>query len=315
MPHLLIAGKLHDDGLALLHGADVTWDYEPSADPTAYLPLLPNADALLLRRQPLTAVDIDTAEHLQIVSRHGVNYDLVDVDALTARGIPLTISGNVNSEAVAEHAMALLLTVSRRVMKTALAFRAGDWGQRNDFEPQEIQGKHLLVVGYGRIGRAMARRAQAFGMRVSAHDPFLAKDHFEGVTRVETLDAVLPDVDAVSLHMSGTDGPILGAAQFASMKPSATVINTACGDAVDEPALIAALQAGSLGGAGLDVLATEPPDPDNPLLFHPNAVVTPHAAGLTHESAGRMAMMGVQNVLDHFAGRLNPDLVVNPSVL
>ncbi len=313
MPHVLVSGLLHPAGLALLdNAADVSYDYITDDDPQAYLAYLPRAEGLVLRTQPLRADDVAGAPRLQIVSRHGVGYDAVDVAALDARAIPLAIVGDVNSRTVAEHAMMLLLAASRRLVESVNALRAGDWKQRDGFAPREVFGKTLLIVGYGRIGRHLAGLAAAFGMRVLAYDPYLAPDAFtDGVDRVADLGAALRQSDLVSLHVPGTDHALIGAAELALMKADAVIVNTARGGLIDETALATALAAGAIGAAGLDVLADEPTPPDHPLLALSNVIVTPHAAGLTNECAERMAVAAVQNVLDCFCGRLDPALIVN----
>jgi len=312
MPHIVVAGKLHEAGLALLdQAAGVSYDYVPDADPSAYLKVLPRAEGLVLRTQPLRDVDIAAAPNLQIVSRHGVGYDAVDTAALAAREIPLAIVGDVNSRTVAEHAMMLLLAASRRLVKSVVALRAGDWAHRNAFEPQEVDGKTLLIIGYGRIGRRLAELASAFGMRVLAYDPFVPEGGFDGAQRVATLAEGLPKADCVSLHMPNSDAPVLGADALDLLPSHAVIVNTARGGLIDEPALLERVQQGRIGAVGLDVLADEPPGDAHPFLGLQNAIVTPHSAGLTEECAARMARVSVQNVLDYFAGQLDPALCVN----
>ena len=312
MPHIIVAGKLHEAGLALLNqAAEVSYEYVPDADQNAYLTALPRAEGLVLRTQPLRDVDIAAAPNLQIVSRHGVGYDAVDTAALAARKIPLAIVGDVNSGTVAEHAMMLLLAASRRLVKSVVALRAGDWTHRNAFEPQAIGGKTLLIIGYGRIGHRLAELASAFGMRVLAYDPFLQEGGFDGAERVVTLADGLPKADCVSLHMPNLDAPVLDANALDLLPSHAVIVNTARGGLIDEPALLERLQNGRIGGVGLDVLMDEPPAAGHPILGLQNAIVTPHSAGLTEECAARMAQVSVQNVLDYFSGQLDPALCVD----
>jgi D-3-phosphoglycerate dehydrogenase / 2-oxoglutarate reductase len=317
MPHLLVAGKLHPTGLELLRSAPgVTFDYVEEISEPSYQLHLSKADALVIRTQPLTAASVALAPGLKIVSRHGVGYDAVDVPALNARGIPLCIVGDVNSSGVAEHAMMLILAASHRLIAADRATRGGDWGWRNGLQTHEVAGKRLLILGFGRIGQKLAALARAFGMEVAAHDPFLSADRWlEGAARVTDLAAALADADAVSLHMPRADRAVLGAAELALMKPTAVVVNTARGGLVDEVALAEALRAGRLGGAGIEVFDTEPPGRDHPLFGIDQAVLTPHNAALTVECAERMAVDSVQNVLDFFAGKLNPALVVNAAAI
>ena len=310
--HILVAGKLHPLALRVLENAEgVSFDYVPDEDPTAYLSLLPKAQGLVLRTQMLSAAHIATAPNLQIVSRHGVGYDAVDVQALTQRGITLTIVGDINSRTVAEHAMLLLLAASRCLVKSVIGFRAGDWAQRNMFEPRELYGKTLLIVGYGRIGRHLARMAKAFGVNILAYDPYLNADQFVGAEPVVDIQVGLKRADLVSLHIPKSDGPILGATELALLPAHAVVVNTARGGLINELALAEALKEGRLGAAGLDVLEVEPPFYDHPLFGLNNVIITPHAAGLTEECAERMGTVSVQNILDYFAERLNSELVVN----
>ncbi len=317
MPHLLIAGKLHPSGLALLRQApDLTFDYVEDISEASYQACLPKADAVVIRTQPMGAASIEKAPGLRIVSRHGVGYDAVDVGALTARGIPLCIVGDVNSAGVAEHAMMLILAATHRLIAADRATRAGDWGWRNGLQTHEVAGKRLLIVGFGRIGRHLAGMARAFGMEVHAHDPFVPADQWPDIaTRADDLGVALAAADAVSLHLPRADRAILGAAELAGMKPSAVIVNTARGGLVDENALADALRAGRIGGAGIEVFSAEPPGADHPLFGLDRAVLTPHNAALTVECAERMAIASVQNVLDFFAGRLDPALIVNGAAL
>lgn len=290
----------------------MTFDYVEEISEPSYQAYLPKADALVIRTQPLSAASIAKAPGLQIVSRHGVGYDAVDVPALNARGIPLCIVGDVNSSGVAEHAMMLVLAATHRLIAADRATRRGDWAWRNGLQTHEVAGKRLLILGFGRIGQKLAGLARAFGMEVHAHDPYIPAEQWPAsAVRDATLAEALAEADAVSLHLPRGEGHVLGAAELALMKPTAVVVNTARGGLVDEVALAEALRAGRLGGAGIEVFEAEPPGKDHPLFGLDQAVLTPHNAALTVECAERMALASVQNVLDFFAGRLDPALVVN----
>lgn len=314
MPHVLVAGKIHESGVELLRAAPgVTFDFVEDAGEASYLPFVGKADGIVIRTQPFTAATLAQAPRLRVLSRHGVGYDSVDAAALAARGVPLVVCGDVNSTSVAEQAMMLMLACAKRALRADRAVRDGGWSWRNGFEAGELGGKRLLVVGYGRAGRAVARMAAGFGMEIRAFDPILAARGWpEGsVAPVASLIEGLGWADFVTLHAPKTDRPVIGAAELAAMKRTAILVNTARGGVVDEAALVAALAEGRLAGAGLDVFAEEPPAPDNPLLAMDRVVLSPHIAGLTAECAERMAVASVQNVLDFFAGRLDPALVVN----
>jgi D-3-phosphoglycerate dehydrogenase len=321
MPHILVAGKLHPAGLALLEHAKslgFTHDYIEEISEPSYAPLIDKADALVIRTQPMSASTVARGTRLQVVSRHGVGYDAVDLAALNSRNIALTIVGDVNSVSVAEHAMMQMLAAAKRAIRADNAVRdAAKWGWRNLLEQQEISRKRLLILGYGRIGRNLARMAAGFQMEVRAHDPFLARQGWpEGVVRpVNDLLEGLGWADFVSVHVPRGDRPAIGAAEIAAMKTGAIIVNTARGGVVDEAALTAGLRTGQIGAAGCDVFDVEPPTNKSPLIDFDQAVLSPHIAGLTQEAAERMAVISVQNVIDFFSGTIDPDLVVNRSAI
>ncbi|WP_411195205.1 hydroxyacid dehydrogenase [Raoultella planticola] len=320
MPHVLVAGKIHPAGIELLRSAPgFTVELISPVSVDSYAPFLPQADALLIRTQPLTAVGIASARQLKIVSRHGVGYDSVDIAALSARHIPLAVVGDVNSRSVAEHTLALLLALAKRVCYFDQAIRAGDWNSRNTFSAVELAERTLFILGFGRIGREVARLAQAFRMKVVAWDPYVADSAFAdlGVARVRDIDAGLQQADAVTIHLPRVgDRPLIGRAELALLKPGALIINTARGGIIDEDALAGALAANHLGGAALDVLECEPADLASALLEQKERLIlTPHSAGLTGEAAMRMSVSAAQNIIDYFNECLEPSLVVNPEVL
>jgi D-3-phosphoglycerate dehydrogenase len=296
----LVAGRVHESGIELLKATSgFTFDLVDEVTVEAYAPLLDKADALLLRTQPLTENLIAQASKLKIVSRHGVGYDAVNVPALNARKIALAIVGDVNSRWVVAH---------------DAASRNGNWNERNKFGAVELDGKLLVLLGFGRIGKAVAKLAQAFGMRVAAFDPYVKAEAMKELS-VEFLSDVKAGVaraDFLSVHIPATNGDaIIGETELASMKPNAILINTARGGLIDELALDAALRSGKVSGAGLDVFVVEPPQPDHPLLTNAKVTISPHAAGLTRECAERMSVMSVQNIIDFYKGTLNPALIVN----
>ncbi len=319
MPHILVAGRIHKAGTAVLEAAEgFTFDLVDEVSLQSYAPLIGRADAVLIRTQPMPASVIAQAPQLKIVSRHGVGYDSVDVAALNARGIPLVIAGDVNSKSVAEHTMMMLLTLMKRAIIYDQHTRAGDWNIRNSLQATELGGKTLFLLGFGRIGRHVARLAQAFDMKIMAYDPFVDASAIAlaGATPIANIADALPHADAISVHIPlASDKPLIGAPELARMKPTAVIINTARGGIIDEDALAAALDENRLGGAGLDVFSSEPPDTTHGLFHGKNTVLSPHCAGLTEECAARMAIASAQNILDFFNARLDPSLVVNPAAL
>ena len=315
MPHVLVAGRIHQAGIDVLRAAPgITFDVVDEVSTASYAPKMPEADALLIRTQPLPASVIETAQRLRIVSRHGVGYDSVDAAALTARHIPLAVVGDVNSRAVSEHTFALMLALAKRVTAHDRATRDGNWSLRNSFSARELGGRQLLLIGYGRIGRMVGDLARAFGMRVTVYDPFQAADAVRatGAEPIASLSEGLAAADVVSLHVpkSGSKA-VIGAEELALMRPDALLVNTGRGGLVDEDALADALDAARLGGAGLDVFVEEPPAGHERLLRSDRAILSPHIAGLTEECTIRMGMVAARNIVDFFDGRLDPNLVVN----
>lgn len=318
MPHILVAGKIHPSGMALLQNAPgITYDYVEEVSESSYAPLISKADGLVIRTQPCSAATIALATRLKIVSRHGVGYDAVHLPSVNARGIALAVCGDVNSVSVAEHSMMLILAAVKQTVKADNSVRGSAWGWRNLLAAREVSGKNLLIVGYGRIGRHLARMAAGFSMNVRAFDPYLEKSGWPAgdVTPVSTLEEGLRWADAVSVNVPHSGKALIGATELACMRSNAVLVNTARGGVIDEAALAAALKNGVIAGAGVDVFETEPPTQESALLGLHNAILTPHIAGLTAECAERMAISSVQNVLDFFNGCIDTKLVVNRDAL
>ncbi len=317
---VVVAFPLHADALALLdRRSDVDYVALGRAGADEIDARLADTDGIVLGVTPFGAEVVGRAARLRVVSRFGVGYDNVDVAALTARGIPLTIVGDANSTSVAEQTFALMLAAARRTRVCDAHVRGGGWRDAVTEGQIELAGRTVLVVGFGRIGRRVARRCAAFEMRVVVADPYVEREliEAEGHDYVADLRAALADADIVSLHMPAhADGHAeFGIEEFAAMKPGVLFVNTARGTLVDEAALARALTDGRVRAAGLDVLRDEPPAPDNPLLGFDNVVLSPHCSAFTAESFRRMSMAAVHNVLDAFDGCLAPEMVVNAAVL
>ncbi len=314
MPHVLVAGPLHPSGRAVLDRAPgVTVRYLDETSETSLAAHVAEADAVLLRTQPMSAATVGRANRLRIVSRHGVGYDAVDVGALNARGIALAVCGDVNSTSVAEHACMLILSASKRALRADRSVRTGPWEWRNALESRDLRGCNLLQVGYGRIGRQIATMMAAFGLAIRAHDPFLPGNLWSEGTAMQVTDlaAGLAWADIVSVSIPGGDGPLIGRAELAAAKHGIVIVNTARGGVVDEAALVEALESGKVGAAGLDVFETEPLPADHPLARYDQVILSPHIAGLTEGAAERMAVGSAQNILDFFDGRIEPSMIVN----
>ena len=244
------------------------------------------------------------ARRLRILGRAGVGVDNIDVDAATRAGIAVVNAPTANTLAAAEHTLALLLALARRVATADASVRRGEW-RRGDFMGTELGGKTLGIVGLGRVGLAVADRARAFAMNLLGSDPLVSAEAAAtyGVRLVD-VDALLAESDVVTLHVplvAGTRG-LLDAARLGRMKRGALLVNVARGGVVDENALADALISGRLGGAAIDVFEHEPLA-DSPLLKAPNTVLTPHLGASTAEAQARASLEVVQGVVDVLAGR------------
>jgi D-3-phosphoglycerate dehydrogenase len=272
----------------------------------------------MVMEQPALSADlIECAPRLRVACRMGAGYDNFDVPALTRRRIPLATAGDANADTVAEHALYLMLALAKRGPALDRAVRAGTWPR--SFGSIELRDLTCLVVGYGRIGRQVARRAAAFAMRIVVVDPNVPAETVarDGYARADTLEQGLRQADFVVVACAlapGTRG-LMGAAAFAAMKPSAFVVNIARGPIVDEQALVAALRERRIAGAGLDVLETEPPRADHPLFAMENIALTPHTAAYLRSAFDRMAVATAENALAGLDGRLDRSVVVNAEVL
>ncbi len=317
LPLVVISEPIHEAGERLLaeHCQVVM---APDASPAALLPLLSEASALLVRLAVVSAELMVAAPHLRVIARHGVGVDNIDVAAATRRGIPVVYTPEANAVSVAEHVLALMTAQAKRVVEYDAATRRGAFAVRDSLRAVDLEGKVLGVVGLGRVGTAVSRKAKAaFSMRVLGYDPLLrpAEIQSRGAEPVDDLLSLLGEADVVTLHVPLTPQTrrLIGERELAAMKRTALLINTARGAVVDEAALARALHQGRLAGAALDVFEQEPPDPGHPLFSAPNLVVTPHSAALTAECAARMALQAAQGILDVLAGR-RPAAVVNPEV-
>jgi phosphoglycerate dehydrogenase-like enzyme len=243
-----------------------------------------------------------TASKLKLVQLLSAGYDRCDIEAARRAGVPICNNGGANAIAVAEHAMLLMLAVSRRLIWQHENVAAGRWRGNNWAEVKlyELDGRKLGIVGLGRIGKKVARMAQAFGMSVQYYDiARLTEDQSDALgVRFRLLDEILRTSDIVSLHvpLSPATRHMIGAAQLKLMKPTAYLVNTCRGPVVDEPALYEALTNNTIAGAGLDVFDQEPPPPDNPLLRLPNVVLTAHFAGPTWDNQYSRFRNGFDNV-------------------
>jgi D-3-phosphoglycerate dehydrogenase len=275
------------------------------------------ADAVLNCYTAMPREVIEALDGCRIIARYGIGIDTIDVDAATARGILITNVPDYCIDEVSDHALALILSLVRGVARLDRSVRGGSWSTADAPPIHRLRGRVLGLVGFGRIARALAVKAAAVGFTVVASDPYVPDEMVrEAGVEPRSLEDLFAEADVLSIHAPLTEATrhLIGADAFARMKPGTVVVNTSRGPLVDRAALIDALESGRLGGAGLDVLETEPPDPGDPLLSHPNVVVTPHAAFMSIESVAELRRKAAEQVVTALAGD-TPVYAVNAAAL
>lgn len=302
---ILVAEKLAPEGVELLR-ADHEVDVRVGLPREEFLAALPDYDALLVRSGvKADAEAISAGSRLTVIGRAGVGVDNIDVEAATAAGITVVNAPTGNTTAAAEHTLALLFALARRVPAADASMHAGRW-DRAAFMGRELVGKTLGVIGLGKIGMAVADRAGALGMDIVGFDPYVTEEAAtrHGI-RLLPLTDILKEADAITVHVPKTKDTtnLISTDELAAMKPDAFVINVARGGIIDEAALAAALEAGTIAGAAIDVYSSEPPPDDNPLRSAPNAILTPHLGASTEEAQTRVAVEAAEQVRDVLAGR------------
>jgi D-3-phosphoglycerate dehydrogenase len=319
--NVLLPQPLEAEATRRLEKAGHTVIVAGDPEPQTVFPLIKDAHAVILRTGiTMTRELIEAAEDLMVISRTGGGFDNVDVEAATENKVIVTSNLGVNTISVCEHVLAMILSLAKKLPVLDRAVRENNYSIRYQNLSRDISGKTLGLLGFGRIGYQVAEACKTvFKMNVLACDPYLPeeiKQQYGDLVRFVDKKQLCADSDVISVHVPLTDQThhALSTAEFMLMKREAIVINTSRGPVIDEAALIAALQNGSLGGAGLDVQTKEPPDPDNPLLQLDNVVLTPHSAALTNECVIRMATDAADRTLEVLSGRI-PLNVANPEVL
>ncbi|MDC9813201.1 hydroxyacid dehydrogenase [Rhizobium binxianense] len=318
MKKILVIQPLRAEALALFDQRnDVSYEVVTDFSKENLLKHVADADAITVRDAPLPEEVLAAAPKVKIVSRHGVGYDNIPVGYCTSRGIPVTVVGDVNAISVAEQTMFLMLAAARAGVQLDAAVRRGDFAARSRLLGVELRGRTLLVIGFGRIGREVAKRSASFGMNILVHDPFASRAAFEGASFADTLEEGLAVADVVSLHIPLSDATrnLIDADALKALKRGAIIINTARGGIVDEGALVDALKTGHVRSAGLDTFAVEPLPETDQLIAEERVILSPHSAALTEESLVAMGIMTARNALAGLDGVLDPALVVNRSVL
>jgi len=310
-PVVIVLESIHRSGIELLSKNCTVHELNGPADP-ALAELLPTADALIVRSTQVSAAMIAAGARLRVIGRHGAGTDNIDLVAAEQHGIAVVNTPRSNTESVAEYVITVALMMLKRIDEASVRLRSGAFTAEQGSLPgqvdraglvgREAAGTRLGLVGAGAIGRAVASRATALGMEVSAFDPFISPDaQAMDIEFVPELNQLLASVDIVSLHVPGGNGALIGAAELALMQPGSLLINAARGELVDVPALVSALASGHVAGAAVDVYSQEPPAADSELFSAPNLIATPHMAAMTREALVRMSAdvaLGVVAALD-----------------
>ncbi|AUL14750.1 Putative dehydrogenase [Bordetella bronchiseptica MO149] len=299
----LIVQPIHEEGLALLREAGIECSAPASAAMADVAAAIAGCDAVITRNAGLDTRAIEAGLRLRVIGNHGTGTNMIDLAAAERLGIPVVNTPGANARSVAELALAMAMALLKRTVPLDQAVRQGNWNIRYEAGLRELSGMSLGIVGFGQIGRALAAMAiGGFGMRVHVYSPSVAPQDIAaaGCQRADSLPALAREADIVSLHRPARPGagPLVDDALLQAMKPGALLINTARADLVDEAALARHLEAGRLGGAGLDVFSSEPPPADHPLLRLPQVVLAPHAGGSTDQALARTARAVAEQVIE-----------------
>lgn len=298
---ILISDKLGQAGLdRLAEMDDVSYDMIVGLSKEQLIAAIPDYDALIVRSDTRPDAEIIAAgKNLKVIGRAGIGVDNVDIDAATAHGVMVMNTPRSNSVATAEQTMALMLAISRHTVAAHNSVAAGEWA-RSRFMGTELDGKTLGVIGFGYIGHLVARRAQAFGMKIVAYDPYVS-DELE--VKMVSLPELLAQADIITLHSVVTPEStnMINADAISKMKDGVIIVNVARGKLIDEQALAAALQSGKVAAAALDVYQQEPPV-GSPLIGLPNVIHTPHLGASSKEAQRRVGVEIVEQVVDALRG-------------
>lgn len=316
MNKIVISHPLYKDGMALLEGkAELIIPNDGDSD--RIIDVLRDADAFILRIGKIDRKAIEQCPNLKVITRPGVGYDSVDAAAATEYGIPVVLAPSANARAVAEHTVAMMMACSKNMIESVIETRKGNFNIRNRYAAVDVYTKMIVLLGFGNIGKLVAKMCTGLDMKVGVYDPYVKRETVEamGYTYFDDLLEAMAAGDYVSLHMPSLPSTrgMISTEQFAAMKPTAFFLNAARGDVVDEEAMVEALEKGKIAGAGLDVLVEEPMPADHPLMKMPNVVVTPHIAAQTQETVSKLVTLAAEGTLAVLNGEKWPH-VANPEV-
>ena len=313
---ILIIQKVHEKGMELINNHP-NFDVEVTDDTTEenLKSKIKDCDGASIRIAKLSGDVINEAKNLKIISRHGVGYDNIDLKTAKERDIKIAITANANAVTVAEHVMFVLLNIAKRRELYHTTVKEGNFKDRNKLPKTiEVWKKNFLIMGFGRIGKALIKRCLGFEMNVYVYDPFVDKDIIDklGGEKVNNIEEAVKTMDVISLHMPLTDKTenLINYNLLKTMKKNCIIINAARGGIINEEDLNKALNEDLIFGAGIDVFKQEPPENDNPLLKNNKVYLSPHTAAFTDECMTRMGVETIQNIIDYFDDTLEKSKIV-----
>jgi len=316
MKKILIIQPIHKAGIELLKNNN-NYEFEiiEDAELSNLKSKILNCDAISIRTAKLPAEAINSAKKLKIISRHGVGYDNIDLKSSKDKNITIAITAKANAIAVAEHVMFMLLSISKRKDMFDNNVKTGKFNERNKLPKTiELWNKNILILGFGRIGKALIKRCLGFEMNVFVYDPFIGSDIIEntGGKKIENLHDSIKKMDVISLHVPLTEKTknLINYDLIKTMKKNCIIINAARGGIINEVDLDKALNENLIFGAGIDVFEKEPPDVNNPLLKNEKVFLSPHTASFTEECMTRMGIETIQNIIDFFDEKLDKSKIV-----
>ena len=316
MKNILIIQPIDKSGIEILENhPDYNFEIIDGTNLEEIKKKIIECDGISIRTAKLPAEVIRGAKNLKIISRHGVGYDNIDLEAAKEKNITISITATANAVAVAEHVMFMLLNISKRKDMYDKTVKSGRFNDRNKLPKTiELWNKNILIMGFGRIGKSLIKRCIGFEMNVYVYDPFVSKEEIEslGGKKIEDLKEGVKKIDALTLHMPLNEKTknIINYEVLKNMKKNCIIINASRGGIINENDLNKSLNENKIFGAGLDVFDTEPPDNDNPLLKNDKTFLSPHTAAFTEECMVRMGKETIQNIIDFFDKKLEKSKIV-----
>ena len=316
MKNILIIQPIDKSGIEILENhPDYNFEIIDGTDLEEIKKKIIECDGISIRTAKLPAEVIRGAKNLKIISRHGVGYDNIDLEAAKEKNITISITATANAVAVAEHVMFMLLNISKRKDMYDKTVKSGRFNDRNKLPKTiELWNKNILIMGFGRIGKSLIKRCIGFEMNVYIYDPFVSKEEIEsfGGKKIEDLKEGVKKMDALTLHIPLNEKTknIINYDVLKNMKKNCIIINASRGGIINESDLNKSLNENKIFGAGLDVFDTEPPDNDNPLLKNDKTFLSPHTAAFTEECMVRMGKETIQNIIDFFDKKLEKSKIV-----